>query len=53
LSGGCTDPLQSPIRIKAVFFDNLIEPPLASSRPQKIVGAMSCPVNMICTDLWF
>lgn len=47
------DPLQSPIRIKAVFFDNLIEPPLASLRPQKIIGTMPCPANVLYADRWF
>ena len=53
MSSGDTNPLQSPIRIKALFFDNLIEPPLANIWPQKTIGAMPCPVNTYCTDLWF
>ena len=43
---GCAiDPLQSPIGIKTLFFENQLNKPLACYRPQKAIGAMSHPMG--------
>ena len=42
--GYAVDPLYSPIRIKALFFENQLNTPLAVYKPQKVIGAMSRPM---------